>query len=110
MKLTNFNFSGIEDILSSSTNLVTLEAGSTHITSSISVRRNIITYRESEGGIEKSVPMLAVQHHEACRVMTNGDCEGQIFPSQPHKIMDSFSCSSLNTVFLYLKNKAPRCS
>ena len=34
---------------------------------------------ECEGGIEKSVPRIAVWHHEACRVMTTGDPEGQIF-------------------------------
>ena len=34
---------------------------------------------ECEGRIEKSVHMIAVWHHEACRVMTNGDPEGQIF-------------------------------
>ena len=32
-------------------------------------------YRECEGMIEKSVPRIAVWHHEACRVMTNGDPE-----------------------------------
>ena len=37
-----------------------------------------------EGRIEKSVPRIAVWHHEACRVMTNCDPEGQIFLSYPH--------------------------
>ena len=33
--------------------------------------------------IEKSVPRITVWHHEACRVMTNGDREGRIFLSHP---------------------------
>ena len=41
-------------------------------------------YHEREGRIEKSVPRIAVWHHEACRVMTNGDPEGRIFLSYPH--------------------------
>ena len=34
---------------------------------------------ECEGRIEKSIPRIAFWHHEACRVMTNGDPEGRIF-------------------------------
>ena len=37
-----------------------------------------------EGEREKSVPRITDWHHEACRVMTNGDREGQIFLSHPH--------------------------
>ena len=37
-----------------------------------------------EVGIEKSVPRITDWHHEACRVMTNGDRERQIFLSHPH--------------------------
>ena len=40
---------------------------------------NLRIYLEGEVGIEKSVPRIAVWHHEACRVMTTGDHEGQIF-------------------------------
>ena len=40
---------------------------------------NIRIHHECEGGIEKSVPRIDDWHHEACRVMTNGDREGQIF-------------------------------
>ena len=38
-------------------------------------------------------------------MMTNGDHEGQIFLSHPHtsNAVDYFSCSPLNTTFLYLK-------
>ena len=41
-------------------------------------------YLKCEDRIEKSVPRISVWHHEACRVMTNGDNEGQIFLSHPH--------------------------
>ena len=41
-------------------------------------------YYLCEGGIGNSVPRIAVWHHEACRVMTNSDPEGQIFLSHPH--------------------------
>ena len=46
--------------------------------------RTIRIHHECEGGIEKSVPRITDWHHEACGVMTNGDCEGQIFLSHPH--------------------------
>ena len=52
-------------------------------------------HHECEGGIEKSVSRIADWHHEACRVMTNGDHEGQI----------SFSCSPLNTAFYIRKHE-----
>ena len=43
---------------------------------------NIIRiYHECEGRIEKSVSRITIWHNEACRVMTNGDPEGQIFLS-----------------------------
>ena len=38
-------------------------------------------HHKCEGGIEKSVQRITVWHHEACRVMTNLDQEGQIFQS-----------------------------
>ena len=41
----------------------------------------ISIHHECEGGIEKSVSRIADWHHEACRVMTIGDLEGQIFLS-----------------------------
>ena len=42
--------------------------------------KGIRIYHECEGVIEKSVPRITDWHHEACRVMTNGDREGRIFP------------------------------
>ena len=66
--------------------------------------RNIRIYHECEGRIEKSVPRIAVWHHEACRVMTNGDSKGRNFPSYPHTNNHSFSCSPLLLfIYLYLK-------
>ena len=41
-------------------------------------------YHECYGRREKIIMRIAVCHHEACRVMTNGDSEGRIFPSYPH--------------------------
>ena len=38
-------------------------------------------YHACEDIIEKPVPRIIVWHHEACRVMTNGDSEGRIFLS-----------------------------
>ena len=51
-------------------------------------------YRECEGRIEKSFA-------GACRVMTNGDPEGKIFLSYPHRKNGFFFL--LTTVFLYFK-------
>ena len=45
---------------------------------------NIRIYHECEGRIEKSVPRIAVWHHEARRVMTSGDPEGRIFLTYLH--------------------------
>ena len=39
------------------------------------VCENIRIQHECEGGIENSVPGITTWHHEACRVMTNGDRE-----------------------------------
>ena len=36
-------------------------------------------HHECEGAIEKSIPRITNWHHEACRVMTISDHEGQIF-------------------------------
>ena len=41
-------------------------------------------YHECESRIEKSVLRIANWHHEACRMLTNGDSEGRIFISYPH--------------------------
>ena len=46
--------------------------------------KTIRIHHECEGWIEKSVPRITNWHHKACRVMTNGDPEGQIFLSHPH--------------------------
>ena len=61
-------------------------------------------YHECEARIEKSVPRFAIWHHEACQVMTNGDPEGQIFPSYPHTNNGFFF---LHTTAFSFKNKLP---
>ena len=57
-------------------------------------------YHECEGRIEKSVPKIAVWHHVAYRVMTNGDPEGRIFLFYPHTNNGCFFL--LTTVFIDL--------
>ena len=56
-------------------------------------------YHECEGRIEKSVPRISVWHHDACRLMANGDPEGRIFLSYPHTYNGFFFL--LTTVFIY---------
>ena len=67
---------------------------------SISKNKKIRIYHEYEGRIEKSVLRIAVWHHEACRVMTNGDPEAQIFLSYPQTNNGLFFCCS--PLFLYI--------
>ena len=55
-------------------------------------------YHECEGMIEKIVPRIAVWHHEACQLMTNGDLKGRIFLSYPHTNNGFFFL--LTTVFI----------
>ena len=66
----------------------------------ISLGKSIPIDHECEGRIEKSVPRIAVTHHEACRVMTNGDHEGWIFLSYPNTNNGFFFL--LTTVFICL--------
>ena len=66
--------------------------------------RNIRFYHGCKGTIAKSVPRIAVWHHEACQMMTNGDPKGQIFLSYPHTNSGFFFL--LITVILF-KNKFP---
>ena len=63
------------------------------------LRCTIRINHECEGRIVKSVPRSTVWHHEACRVMTNGDSEGQIFLSYPHS--NNGFVFLLTTVFFY---------
>ena len=65
--------------------------------------RTIRIYHECERGIEKSVPRIAVWHHEACRVMTNGDCEGWIFLSHPNTNNGFFFLLTIKYCILILK-------
>ena len=61
--------------------------------------KTISIHHKCEGGIEKSIPMIADWHHKACRVMTISDREGRICREGwiLTQLMDSFSCSPLNT-------------
>ena len=59
-------------------------------------------FHECEGGIEKSIPRIAVWHHEACGVMTNGDPKGWISLSYPHTNNGFFSCSLLYMYILFI--------
>ena len=72
---------------------------------------SIRIYHEYEGGIDKTVLRITDWHHGACPLITNGDHEDRFFYLTLTIIMDSFSCSSFNTTFVYLKenrfSKAP---
>ena len=61
-------------------------------------------HHECEGGIEKSVPRITDWHHEACRLMTNGDHEGRIFLSHPHTNNGFFFLLTTKYLILYWKN------
>ena len=61
----------------------------------------ISIHYECEGGIEKSVPRITDWHHEACRVMTIGDCEGWIFLSHPHTHDGYFFLLTTKYLILY---------
>ena len=53
---------------------------------------------------QKSVQMITIWHHEACRVMEKGDpWDRFFFYPIPTQIMGSFSCSPSNFAFLFLK-------
>ena len=69
-------------------------------------RDTIRIYHECEDDIEKSVLRITVCHQEACRVLTNGDHEGQIFLSHPHTNHGFFSLLVIEYSILF--KKAPR--
>ena len=60
-------------------------------------------YHECEVRIEKSVSRIAVWHHEACQVMTNGDPEGKIFLSYLHTNKGLFFLLTIKYHILCLK-------
>ena len=72
-----------------------------HVIDQNELQMTIRIYHECEGGIEKSVPNITVWHHEACRVMTNGDPAGQIFLSYPHT-NNGFFFLLTTVLFIYL--------
>ena len=60
---------------------------------------NIRIHHDCEGRIEKSVRKITAWHHEAYRVMPNGESRGTDFLSHPHTYNGLLSCSSLDTAF-----------
>ena len=54
--------------------------------------------------IEKPIPRNTDWHHEACQVMTNGNCEGQIFLSYPHMNNGFFFLLATKYRIVYWKN------
>ena len=68
---------------------------------------DIRIYHGCEGGIEESVPRITVWHHEACRVMTNGDQEGQIFRSHPQMHNGFFFLLTIEYHILCFKKMPP---
>ena len=60
-------------------------------------------HHEYEGWIEKSVTRITFWHHKACRVMTNGDHEEQIFLSNPHMNNEFFFLLTIKYHILCLK-------
>ena len=62
-------------------------------------------HHECEGKIEKYVPRIAVWHHEACRVMTNGDPEGRTFLSYHHNNKRFFFLLTPAFIYLLFKKK-----
>ena len=65
---------------------------------------NIRIHHECEYGIEKSVLRFTDWHHEACRVMPNGDCEGRIFLFHPHTKNGFFFLLTTNNLIFIEKN------
>ena len=70
---------------------------------------NKIIYHEWEDGFDKSVLRITAWNNEACWVMANVDCQGQIFLSHPHMNNGVFSWSPLSAAFSYW-NKTKFCS
>ena len=64
----------------------------------------IISNHEFEVGIEKSVLRITDWHHEACPVMTNGVCEGQIFLYHSQTNKGLFFLLTTKNLILYWKN------
>ena len=65
-------------------------------------------YHEYEGRIDKSVPRITGWHHEACRVMTNGDHEGRLFLSHPHTNNGFFFLLTTKYLIVYWKKHEKR--
>ena len=80
-------------------------AGELKQSNPLNVIGTIRIHHVCEGGLEKSIPRITDWHHEACRVMTNGDHEGWIFLSHPHTNNGFFFLLTTKYLILYWKKK-----
>ena len=74
----------------------------------LNMQKIIRIYCECEGRIEKSVPRITGWHHEACRVMTNGNPEGRIFLSFPHMNNGFFLAHHCLYLLIYFKTSSQK--
>ena len=65
--------------------------------------KHIRIHHECEDGIGKSIPRITAWHQEACGVMTKVIPRGGFFYSTLTQLLDSFSCSPLDTTFMLKK-------
>ena len=56
------------------------------------------------------MPRITVWHHEACRVMTNGDPEGWIFLSHPYTNNGFFFLLTINYRIFMFRKRLPEVS
>ena len=72
----------------------------------------LYVYPKCKDGIQTSILRFIAWHHEAYRVMTNGDREGQIFLSHSHS-PDRCFCSLFNIAYFIFQKKFsedPKCA
>ena len=67
----------------------------------LAIEEIIRIHHECEGRIEKSAPRMTVWHHEACRVMTNSDPEGQIFLTYCKSLDFNHDSVDILSIFLF---------
>ena len=76
------------------------------------IGENKILAKISEFTVQESIMSvrvfrrITVWHHEACRVMTNGDSKGQIFISHPQMNNGFFFLLTIITIFYVLKKNS----
>ena len=67
------------------------------------LHENIRIYHECEGGVEKSVLRSTIWHRKESLAMPKGAPQVGLFYPTLTQVMDSFSCSPLNTAFKIFK-------